>query len=160
VNTKIENLMKNSGDTKHAVYDSLIFSKVRKILGGRVRLLVSGGAPISQEVKYFTIAAFSCPVLEAYGTAETAGALCSTCRWETKAGIVGGPLACLKLKLRDIPELGYLTTDDPPRGEVMIKGNSIFKGYFRQPELTREVLDKDGWLSLGDVATILPNGSL
>jgi long-chain acyl-CoA synthetase len=73
---------------------------------------------------------------------------------------VGGPLACLKLKLRDIPELGYLTTDDPPRGEVMIKGNSIFKGYFRQPELTREVLDKDGWLSLGDVATILPNGSL
>lgn len=69
-------------------------------------------------------------------------------------------MACLKLKLKDLPELGYLTTDDPPRGEVMIKGNSIFKGYFRLPELTSKVLSKDGWLSLGDVATIYPNGSL
>ena len=73
---------------------------------------------------------------------------------------MGGPLPCLKLKLRDLPELGYLTTDDPPRGEVMIKGLSVFKGYFRNPILTSKVLDNDGWLSLGDVGILFPNGAL
>jgi long-chain acyl-CoA synthetase len=73
---------------------------------------------------------------------------------------VGGPLACSKLKLRDVPELGYLSTDDPPRGEVSLKGNTIFSGYFRKPELTAKVLDKEGWLRQGDVGMILPDGSL
>jgi long-chain acyl-CoA synthetase len=105
----------------HLLYDNLIFSKIKNLLGGRIRLLICGGAPLAQEVKYFLMAAFCCPVLEAYGTSETAGGLCSTARWDTRAGIVGGPLACLKLKLRDIPDLGYLTTDKPdPRGEVCI----------------------------------------
>ena len=77
------------------------------------------------------MAIFACPVLEAYGSTETAGSICGTSIWDQIAGTVGGPLPCLKLKLRDLPELGYLTTDDPPRGEVMIKGLSVFKGYFR-----------------------------
>jgi long-chain acyl-CoA synthetase len=74
--------------------------------------------------------------------------------------VVGGPLPCLKLKLKDLPELGYLTTDDPPRGEICVKGNSVFKGYFRNPAMTASVLDADGWLSLGDVAALLPSGCL
>jgi long-chain acyl-CoA synthetase len=131
VQTKIENLIKNPGDTSHAVYDALIFSKIRKILGGRVKLLICGGAPLAQEVKHFMMAAFSCAVWDVYGITETSGAICSTCNWEVKAGIVGGPLPCVKIKLMDVPELGYLTTDNPPRGEVMVKGNSVFSGYFR-----------------------------
>ncbi len=89
---------------------------------------------------------FSCPVFEAYGATELAGCLTSTAYWEQKAGIVGGPLPCLKIKVKDIPYLNYLTTDNPPRGEICIKGNSVFKGYFRNPELTKEIIDKDGWL--------------
>ena len=105
-------------------------------------------------MKNFLTVAFSCPVLEAYGITECAGSVTSTSRSESRAGIVGGPLPCLKLKLKDIPELGYLTTDNPPRGEVCVKGLSVFKGYFRDPSLTRRILDRDGWLHLGDVAIL------
>lgn len=73
---------------------------------------------------------------------------------------MGGPLACIKIKLRDIPELGYLSTDDPPRGEICIKGNSVFSGYFRKPELTSVLLGQDGWLRQGDIGVILPDGNI
>ena len=106
------------------------------------------------------MASFACPVLEAYGATEASGGICGTSIWDNSSGNVGGPLPCLKLKLRDLPELGYLSTDNPPRGEVLIKGPPLFKGYFRNKELTKSVLDKDGWLRLGDVGKIHPNGSI
>lgn len=81
--------------------------------------------------------------------------------WETRAGVVGGPLPCLKMKLRDRPELGYFSTDLPyPRGEVLVKGNSVFKGYFRNKTLTNKVLEPDGWLRIEDAARLLPGGCL
>ena len=98
--------------------------------------------------------------MEAYGATEASGGLTCTFAWEKTAGIVGGPLSCLKMKLVDRPELGYVTTDEPPRGELCVKGNSLFRGYFRDPQRTKEVMTEDGWLKLGDIATILPNGSL
>lgn len=64
------------------------------------------------------------------------------------------------MKLVDIPELGYLSTDDPPKGEVRVKGGSVFQGYFRNPVLTGQAIDDDGWYKTGDVAIYLPNGSL
>ena len=100
------------------------------------------------------------PVIECYGTTECSGGLASTFATEKRAGLVGGPLPSVKFKLVDRPELGYLTTDDPPRGEVYIKGNTVFKGYFRRNDLTQEVMTDDGWLKLGDIATYLPDGSL
>ena len=104
---------------------------------------------------------FSCPVEEAYGATEATGGVCSTCIWDKSTGNVGGPLACTKLKLRDLPELGYLSTDLPnPRGEVCLKGLTVCKGYFRNPAMTADKIDKDGWLSLGDVGELLPNGSV
>jgi long-chain acyl-CoA synthetase len=107
----------------------------------------------------FMVVSFSCPFFQAYGASEVAG-IASSSMWETRAGVVGGPLPCLKMKLRDLPHLGYLTTDDPPRGEVLIKGNSVFKGYFRNSELTARVLDPDGWFRLEDVGELLPGGCL
>jgi len=64
------------------------------------------------------------------------------------------------MKLRDIPEMQYLHTDPNPRGEVCYQGNSIFTGYFKNDEKTKEALSKDGWLYSGDVGMVMPNGSL
>ena len=98
--------------------------------------------------------------MEAYGATECAGSVASTSLWETRAGIVGGTLSCGKLKLRDVPEYGYLSTDDPPRGEVLVKGNQVFHGYFRQLSETKKVLDSEGWYSTGDIAVLLNGSSL
>jgi long-chain acyl-CoA synthetase len=64
------------------------------------------------------------------------------------------------LRLRDCPELGYLHTDEPPRGEILFKGTSMFKGYFKNPEKTKEAFDEDGWICSGDVARVNENGSI
>ena len=125
-----------------------------------MRWLISGGAPLSQQTKYFLTVSFGCGVFECYGATEAAGCLTTTSCWEQQAGLVGGPLACLKMKVKDLPELGYLSTHDPPTGELCIKGNSVFKGYFRNAELTQSVQDGDDWVRLGDVVKIMPNGAL
>lgn len=129
-------------------------------LGGRIRYLVSGGAPLSQEVFDFLRGVFNCPVLEAYGTTETSGGLCITHGLETIAGISGGPLASLKIKLVDIPKFSYLSTDDPPRGQIYVKGAAVFKGYFKDEKATKKYLSSDGWFKTGDVGMLLRNGTL
>lgn len=73
---------------------------------------------------------------------------------------MGGPLTCVKFKVKDLPELDYRSTDKNPRGELLIKGTSIFKGYFNDVEKTNEAFDKDSWLRTGDVAELHPNGSI
>jgi long-chain acyl-CoA synthetase len=84
---------------------------------------------------FFKIA-FSCPMIQAYGITETCGFTAASSIWEVRAGVVGGPLPSIQIKLRDVEKLSYFTTDDPPRGEVLVKGNTLFKGYFRNKELT------------------------
>ena len=64
------------------------------------------------------------------------------------------------MRLKDIEEMGYLSTDTNPRGELCIKGSSVFKGYYKAPEKTKEAFDSEGWLRTGDVAMIFPNGAI
>jgi len=75
------------------------------------------------------------------------------------SGHVGGPVANVKIRLRDIPEMNYLHTDNPPKGEVCFWGPSIMKGYFKNEEKTAEAFDGE-WLRSGDVGIINPNGSI
>ena len=75
-------------------------------------------------------------------------------------GHVGGPLNCVKFRTRDIPEMSYLSTDENPRGELCVKGPSVFKGYFKADDKNAEAFDEEGWLRTGDVAMILPNGAV
>ncbi len=115
----------------------MVFQKIKELLGGEIKQIVSGGAPLSKEVKDFFSIVFSCPVEEVYGATEATGGVTSTCIWDRSTGNTGGPLCVCKLKLRDVPELGYLSTDEPyPRGEVCLKGLTVFEGYFRNPDLT------------------------
>lgn len=96
-------------------------------------------------------------------TETSAGTVITFCD-DPQTGVVGGPLQNVKIKLRDIPEMGYyskITPENPiPKGEVMMWGSSIMKGYFKNPEKTAEAVTADGWLMSGDVGAIFENGAL
>jgi len=121
--------------------------------------LITGSAPIDTAVIDFMKIVFSCPFREGFGQTETSAPASLTAVEDNKSGHVGGPLTCCKIRLRDIPEMSYFSTDENPRGELLLKGPSIFSGYFKDPERTKDAFDEDGWLRSGDVCIIYPNGS-
>lgn len=145
----------------HCLWDRLVFGKVKAMLGGNVKLMITGSAPISGEVLDFLKVAFCCQVLEGYGMTETSGGSVTTVPGDPNAGgIVGGPLQNVKVRLRDLPEMGYLSTDKPhPRGEVCFWGPSLTPGYFKNPEKTAELYEGE-WLKSGDVGMVYPNGAI
>ncbi|XP_013888177.1 long-chain-fatty-acid--CoA ligase 5 [Austrofundulus limnaeus] len=143
---------------KNSIWDKLIFNKVQESLGGRVRFMVTGAAPISPSVLTFLRAALGCQIFEGYGQTECAAACTFTMSGDVSAGHVGVPLPCNFLKLVDVEEMSYFASNG--EGEVCIKGTNVFKGYLKDPEKTAEALDKDGWLHTGDVGKWLPSGVL
>lgn len=148
------------GSLSDLLYDRLIFQKIRDQFGGALRFMLSGSAPISAEVLTFYKLALGLHVYEVYGQSETNGPATCTHPRDKTPGTVGGVIPSIRVRLRDVPELGYLSSDEPPRGEVQFKGTNVFKGYFKNPERTREAFSDDGWLCSGDVGVILPNGAL
>lgn len=104
---------------------------------------------------------FCCELVEGYGQTESAGVSFVTKKGENKTDYVGGPTIGTEFKLEDVPDLDYRSSDEPyPRGEVLIRGPGVFKGYYHQPDKTAETIDEDGWLHTGDIGAILPKGTL
>ena len=97
---------------------------------------MSGGAPLAAEIKNTLTVLLSAPIFECYGCTESAGCITSTSLLDRDGNNVGGVLPCCKMQLRDVPELGFYTYGKNPTGEIFLKGNSIFKGYFKNPTLT------------------------
>ena len=148
------------GNLKYTMYDKTVFAKIRQQFGGNIRYMLSASAPVSAEVLQFYKLALGIHVYEVYGQTENNGPATCTHPLDKAGQSVGGVIPSLRLRLKDVPELGYLTSDNPPKGEVQLKGHNIFKGYFKNPEKTQEVLTEDGWLNTGDVGVILPNGAI
>ena len=153
----------NTGLYKNILLDYLVFREVRKTLGGRLRFMLVGSAPIEGYILNFLRCALSVEIMEGYGqTEDVAGALLSnTC--DPVTGQLGGPGYWSEIKLVDQPELGYTSKNvDPdtgkprPSGELCVRGPTLFKGYFKDEEKTKETIDKDGWLHSGDIAMIIP----
>ena len=140
--------------------DRLVFSKVKARLGGRVRVVASGSAPLAPHVERFLKVAMCCPVVQGYGLTETCGASFCAMPVPHHTGRVGGALPCLHYKLESVPEMNYDALATPPRGEVLLRGPPVFKGYYKDPEKTREVLDEDGWFHTGDIGELAEDGSL
>ncbi|XP_060794987.1 long-chain-fatty-acid--CoA ligase 5 isoform X3 [Neoarius graeffei] len=141
-----------------SIWDKLLFHKVQESLGGSVRVMVTGAAPISPAVLSFLRACLGCQIFEAYGQTECTAGCTISLPGDWTAGHVGVPVPCNVVKLVDVEEMNYFMSDG--EGEVCIKGKNVFCGYLNDPERTAEALDQDGWLHTGDIGKWLPNGVL
>ncbi|ORY94915.1 hypothetical protein BCR43DRAFT_558005 [Syncephalastrum racemosum] len=139
--------------------DRTIFGKIREQVGGRLRFALSGGAPISLETQRF-LSTTVCPILGGYGMTESCGMCAIMAPDMFGYGHVGAPVPCVEIRLVDVPDAGYLSTNTTPQGEVWVRGPSITKGYWKRDDLTKETITEDGWLQTGDIAEIHENGTI
>ncbi|KAG7552097.1 AMP-dependent synthetase/ligase [Arabidopsis thaliana x Arabidopsis arenosa] len=150
-----------NGRSPSAFWDKLVFNKIKEKLGGRVRFMGSGASPLSPDVMDFLRVCFGCSVREGYGMTETSCVISAMDDGDNLSGHVGSPNPACEVKLVDVPEMNYTSEDQPyPRGEICVRGPIIFKGYYKDEEQTREILDGDGWLHTGDIGLWLPGGRL
>ncbi|KAG6331447.1 hypothetical protein ID866_7643 [Astraeus odoratus] len=141
--------------------DDIVFKNIRAATGGRLRLALSGGAALSRETQEFLSIALV-TVLQGYGMTEST-AMCAILPPELmQFGSVGLPSPAVEVKLRDVPEAGYKSTNNPPQGEVCIRGPAVTKGYYKRPDLNNDenIFTKDGWLRTGDVGQWNPDGTI
>ncbi len=129
---------------QHRLASRLVYSKVQARLGGRLRVGISGGAPLAKEVAEF-FHALDILILEGYGLTECTSAATVNRPDNYRFGTVGPALPGTELRLGE---------DD----ELLIRSETVFQGYFKDPEATRAVVDDDGWLRSGDVAAIDADG--
>ncbi|KAJ3414511.1 Long chain acyl-CoA synthetase 7 peroxisomal [Chytridiales sp. JEL 0842] len=149
------------GQFTHFLWDRLVFSRARTMLGGKVRLMLSSSAPLSPEVKKVVAVVFSCPIIETYGQTEVCGGLTFTLEKDTDDAHVGSIVTGHELKLVSVPDLKYTALDKPyPRGEVWFRGPCIFPGYLNDPVKTKEIVNEEGWLMTGDIGQIDEMGRL
>jgi long-chain acyl-CoA synthetase len=144
-----------------SVWDKIVFKKIQDLMGGRVRLIVSGSAPLGAEVHHFLRTVTGAVVKQGYGLTETSALLCVQLDCDlNSAGHVGPPAPANEVKLVDVPEMGYFSANTPQRGEIAVRGNNVFMGYYKAQDKTDEVLTKDGWFHTGDIGEWQPNGTL
>uniref|UniRef100_A0AAY4D5K4 Arachidonate--CoA ligase n=1 Tax=Denticeps clupeoides TaxID=299321 RepID=A0AAY4D5K4_9TELE len=143
---------------RNSIWDQLIFRKVQASVGGSVKVMLTGAAPVSGTVLTFLRAALGCQFLEGYGQTECTAGCTVTLSGDWSAGHVGAPMPCNAVKLVDVAEMNYLAANG--EGEVCVKGPNVFKGYLKDPEKTAEAIDENGWLHTGDIGKWQPNGTL
>ncbi|TVU50842.1 hypothetical protein EJB05_02233, partial [Eragrostis curvula] len=150
-----------NGRNPSAMWDKLVFNKIKARLGGRVRLMISGASPLSSDVLEFMRICFGCEIVEGYGMTETSCVISTMDIGDMSIGHVGSPNPSCEVKLVDVPEMNYTSEDQPyPRGEICVRGPTIFCGYYKDEVQTREVMDEDGWLHTGDIGLWLHGGRL
>jgi len=131
---------------KHALFDKLVFSKIRHLLGGRVEAAISGGAPLGERLGHFYRGA-GVRVLEGYGLTETTAGATLNLTTSHKVGSVGRPIPSTTIKIDD-------------DGEVLIKGPIVMRGYWQNDAANKEVFTDDGFFRSGDLGRIDSEGFL
>jgi long-chain acyl-CoA synthetase len=125
--------------TQHAVFDRLVYSKLRTALGGNCEFAISGGAPLGDRLGHF-YRGIGVNILEGYGLTETTAATTVNTRSGTRIGTVGRPLPGFEVRIAD-------------DGVIQVRGGHVFSGYWRNPVATAAALDADGWFDTGDLGS-------
>ncbi|HEV2086721.1 MAG TPA: long-chain fatty acid--CoA ligase [Cryptosporangiaceae bacterium] len=130
----------------HGVFDRLVYRRLRGALGGRCEAAVSGGAPLGARLGHF-FRGIGVTVYEGYGLTETSPASTSNTASAYRIGTVGQPLPGVTIRIAD-------------DGEVLVRGDHVFRGYWRDPAATAEALDSEGWFHTGDLGSLDDDGFL
>jgi long-chain acyl-CoA synthetase len=131
---------------RHALFDRLVYGKLRAAVGGRVTYAVSGGAPLGERLGHFFRGA-GITVLEGYGMTETSAAATVNKPSRNKIGTVGQPLPGTTAKIAD-------------DGEILVRGSIVLPGYWQNEAATKDAIDADGWLHTGDLGALDDEGFL
>jgi long-chain acyl-CoA synthetase len=131
---------------EHALYDRLVYGKLRAAFGGRVQYAWSAAAPLGERLGHF-FRGCGINVLEGYGLTETSPATNSNTPDAQKIGTVGRPIPGCTIRIA-------------PDGEVLVKGHMVFQGYWNNETATKEMIDEDGWLHTGDIGALDDEGFL
>ena len=122
---------------KFSLANHLVFQKIKQKMGGRLRIPISGGAPLTPEtLKFFE--AMDMPIIEGYGMTETHLIITLTPLGASRYGSCGKPIEGVIVRISD-------------DGEILVKGDTLMSGYYKKEELTQEIIDTDGWLHTGDI---------
>lgn len=158
VDTKQANMALPAGKASntHFLYDRIWSKKVSAALGlERARTMVSGSAPLDPSLQQFLRAVFANNLLQGYGLTETYAIATAQLEGDFSTGNCGAASPASELCLQDVPDMEYLSTDKPyPRGELLIRGPTVFAGYFKNEEETAKALTEDGWFRTGDICSI------
>ncbi|KAL1209146.1 Long chain acyl-CoA synthetase 3 [Cardamine amara subsp. amara] len=160
-NYKHKNMLKGKHHEQASpMFDKIVFKKVKEGLGGNVRLILSGAAPLAAHIESFLRVVACAHVLQGYGLTESCGGTFVSIPNElAMLGTVGPPVPNVDIRLESVPEMGYDALASKPRGEICIRGKTLFSGYYKREDLTQEVLI-DGWLHTGDVGEWQEDGAM
>ncbi|HJM69128.1 MAG TPA: AMP-binding protein, partial [Candidatus Babeliales bacterium] len=142
--TRMLNLSKRFGN--YWIARNIIFRRLLKLFGGRLLAIASGGAPLDSELEQ-TWEAVGIQILQGYGLTETSPVITSNGFDSHRLGSVGKPIPGVQVKLGE-------------GNEILVKGDNVFQGYYKNPEKTKEAFDKDGWFKTGDIGEFDKDGYL
>jgi long-chain acyl-CoA synthetase len=131
---------------KHKLASRLVFKRWREALGGRIRLLISGGAALPEELGYIYIGA-GMPIVQGYGLTETSPVITAGVLEDNRIGTVGKAIKHVEIRIA-------------ADGEIEVRGPNVMRGYYNKPAETRAVFTEDGWFKTGDIGTIDKDGFL
>ena len=159
--TKLENY-KKYGIVTHAIYDQIVFKKIRAMFGNRIKVVLCASAPMPKELADDFKIFLSVPVIEGLGMTELAGSAFATNLHDLTNFTAGGIIGGAKMVIKSVPDLGYSIDDEIdgvkcPAGEICLKGPLVFKGYYKNDEENEKAFDKYGYFHTGDVGRLYPN---
>lgn len=158
INYKIHAL--NSNENPSMLLDNLFLTKISEFLGSRVRMIVSGGAPLKPEVCEYLRATVTPNIIQGYGMTEASGCISAQSPRSTSNLGSGVICPCCEVKLRRVEGMKYNPQGHPSTGEILVRGPNVFKGYFNDEKATNEVFLEGGWLKTSDIGLITESGEI